>query len=233
MLCCLTAKAAKMKLPTLKKRKIPLYNYSLKEEIANSVTHGIGTGLSVVGLTLLVVLAATYGDVWQVVSFSIFGSTLVILYLASTLYHSFQNPRVKRVFRILDHASIYLLIAGSYTPFLLVSMRGVWGWTMFGVVWGLALLGVAFKVFFIGRYEVLATAAYVLMGWLCVIAFKEMLVKIPPGGMTFLIIGGVVYTAGVIFYAWEKLPYNHAIWHLFVLGGSTCHFFAVMNLLPL
>lgn len=215
------------------KNKIPLYEYSLKEEIANSITHGIGAGLSVAGLTLLVVLAAIYGDVWRIVSFSIFGSTLVILYLASTLYHSFQNPRVKRVLRVLDHASIYLLIAGSYTPFLLVSMRGVWGWTMFGVVWGLALMGVTFKVFFIGRYEVLATAAYVLMGWLCVIAFKEMLVRVPPGGVTFLIIGGVVYTVGVIFYAWHKLPYNHAIWHLFVLGGSICHFFAVINLLPL
>jgi hemolysin III len=219
--------------PKFAKREIPLYEYSLKEEIANSVTHGIGAGLSVAGLTLLVALAALYGDVWRVIGFSIFGSTLVILYLVSTLYHSFQNPRIKRVLRVLDHASIYLLIAGSYTPFLLVSMRGVWGWTMFGVVWGLALLGVTFKVFFIGRYEVLATAAYVLMGWLCVIAFKEMLVKIPPGGMTFLIIGGVVYTVGVIFYAWHKLPYNHAIWHLFVMGGSICHFFAVMNLLPL
>lgn len=220
-------------MPKFARKKIPLYPYSLKEEIANSVTHGIGAGLSVAGLTLLVVLAAIYGDVWRVVSFSIYGSSLVVLYLASTLYHSFQNPRIKRVLRILDHASIYLLIAGSYTPFLLVSMRGVWGWTMFGVVWGLALIGVVFKVFFIGQYEVLATAAYVLMGWLCVIAFKEMLVKVPPGGITFLIIGGVVYTAGVIFYAWEKLPYNHAIWHLFVMGGSICHFFAVMSLLPL
>ena len=215
------------------KKQIPLYEYSRKEEIANSVTHGIGAGLSVAGLTLLVVLAAIYGDIWRVVSFSIFGSTLVILYLASTLYHSFQKPRIKRVLRVLDHASIYLLIAGSYTPFLLVSMRGVWGWTMFGVVWALALLGVAFKVFFIGRYEVWATAAYVLMGWLCVIAFKEMLVKVPPGGVTFLITGGVMYTVGVVFYAWHKLPYNHAIWHLFVMGGSICHFFAVMNLLPL
>lgn len=202
--------------------------YSLREEIANSVTHGIGAALSVAGLTLLVVLAAIYGDVWRVVSFSIYGSSLVVLYLASTLYHSFQNPRVKRVFRILDHASIYLLIAGSYTPFLLVSMRGVWGWALFGVVWGLAVMGVAFKVFFIGRFEVLATAAYVLMGWLAVIAFKEMLVRVPPGGVTLLMAGGITYTAGVIFYAWEKLPFNHAIWHLFVLGGSMFHFFAVL-----
>lgn len=215
------------------KSRVPLYEYSLKEEIASSITHGIGAGLSVAGLTILVVLAAIYGDVWRVVSFSIFGSTLVILYLSSTLYHSFQNPRIKRVLRVLDHAAIYLLIAGSYTPFLLVSMRGIWGWTLFGVVWGMALLGMTFKVFFIGRFEVLATAGYVLMGWLSVLAFKEMLTKVPPGGITFLIVGGVVYTAGVIFYAWEKLPYNHAIWHLFVLGGSICHFFAVMNLLPL
>ncbi len=202
--------------------------YSLAEEIANSVTHGIGAVLSVAGLTLLVVLAAIYGDVWRVVSFSIYGSTLVILYLASTLYHSFQNPRVKHVFRILDHVSIYLLIAGSYTPFLLVSMRGAWGWSLLGAVWGLALLGVAFKVIFIGRYEVLATAAYVLMGWMVVIAFKEMLVRVPPGGIALLIAGGLTYTFGVIFYAWEKLPFNHAIWHLFVLGGSICHFFAVL-----
>lgn len=220
-------------MPSFDRKKIPLYPYSWREEVANSVTHGIGAGLSVAGLTLLVVLAAIYGDVWRVVSFSIYGSSLVILYLASTLYHSFQNPRVKRVLRVLDHASIYILIAGSYTPFLLVSIRGVLGWTLFGVVWGLALLGMIYKLFFIGRHEVLATAAYVLMGWLCVFAFKEMLVKVPPGGLTFLIVGGVVYTAGVIFYAWEKLPYNHAIWHLFVLGGSICHFFAVMSLLPL
>ena len=202
--------------------------YSLGEEIANSVTHGVGAALSVAGLILLVVLSANDGDVWRVVSFSVYGSTLVILYLASTLYHSFQNPRVKRVFRVFDHASIYLLIAGSYTPVLLVSMRGAWGWSLFGVVWGLALLGVAFKVIFIGRYEVLATAAFVLMCWLVVIAFKEMIVRVPPGGIALLIAGGLVYTLGVIFYAWEKLPFNHAIWHLFVLGGSICHFFAVL-----
>ncbi len=203
------------------------------EEIANSVTHGIGVGLSVAGMTILVVLAAIYGDVWRVVSFSIYGSSLVILYLASTLYHSFQNPRLKRIFRILDHAAIYVLIAGTYTPFTLVSLRGPLGWTLFGVVWGMALVGIAFKTVFIGRYEVVATAAYVLMGWLCVIAFKDMLVKVPPGGLTFLFAGGIVYTIGVIFFAWEKLPYNHAIWHLFVLGGSICHFFAIYNLLPL
>jgi hemolysin III len=207
--------------------------YTVGEEIANSVTHGIGAGLSIAGLTLLVVLAAIYGDVWRVVSFSIYGSSLVLLYLASTLYHSIQHPKVKQVLRIFDHSAIYLLIAGTYTPFTLVSMRGPWGWTMFGVVWGLALLGIAFKTVFIGRYEKLATAAYVLMGWLVVVAFKEMMVAIPPGGVAWLMAGGVVYTLGVLFYAWQKLPYNHAIWHLFVLGGSTCHFFAILfHVLP-
>ena len=210
-----------------------IMGYTVGEEIANSITHGIGAALSVAGLTLLVALAAIYGDVWRVVSFSIYGSSLVLLYLASTLYHSIQHPKVKRVLRIFDHSAIYLLIAGTYTPFTLVSMRGPWGWTLFGVVWGLALLGIAFKTVFIGKYEKWATAAYVLMGWLVVIAFKQMLITVPPGGIVWLVIGGVVYTLGVIFYAWEKLPYNHAIWHLFVLGGSVCHFFAILfHVLP-
>ena len=210
-----------------------LMGYTVGEEIANSITHGIGAALSIAGLTLLVSLAAIYGDVWRVVSFSIYGSSLVLLYLCSTLYHSIQHPKAKRILRIFDHSAIYLLIAGSYTPFTLVSMRGPWGWSLFGVVWGLALLGIAFKTVFIGRYEKWATAAYVLMGWLVVIAFKQMLVTVPPGGIIWLVIGGVVYTSGVLFYAWEKLPYNHAVWHLFVLGGSICHFFAVLfHVLP-
>lgn len=207
--------------------------YTAGEEIANSITHGIGAALSIAGLTLLVSLAVIYGDVWRVVSFSIYGTSLVLLYLCSTLYHSIQHPKAKRILRIFDHSAIYLLIAGSYTPFTLVSMRGPWGWTLFGVVWGLALLGIAFKTVFIGKYEKWATAAYVLMGWLVVIAFKQMLVTVPPGGIVWLVIGGVVYTLGVLFYAWEKLPYNHAIWHLFVMGGSACHFFAVLfHVLP-
>ena len=207
--------------------------YTIGEEIANGITHGIGTGLSVAGLTLLVVLAALYGDVWRIVSFSIYGSTLIILYLASTLYHSFQHPRVKRIFRTIDHASIYLLIAGTYTPFLLVSMRGAWGWTLLVVVWGLALLGVGFKVLFTHRFQKLSVLAYILMGWISVIALKEALNTIPTGGLVLMAVGGVVYTVGVIFYAWKKLPYGHAIWHLFVLGGSMCHYLAVLfYLLP-
>jgi hemolysin III len=210
------------------KKTIIQPSYSTKEDFANSVTHGIGTVLSLIGLVLLVILASKSGDVWRVVSFSVYGSSLVILYLSSTLYHGIQKPHIKRLLRVLDHSTIYLLIAGSYTPFLLVSMRGAWGWSLFGVIWGLALLGIMFKVFFIGRFEALATAAYVLMGWLVVIAFKEMTNSVPPGGITLLVVGGVTYTLGVVFYAWKKLPFNHAIWHLFVLGGSACHFFAVL-----
>ena len=202
--------------------------YSLGEEIANAVTHGIGTGLSVAGLTLLVVLAILHGDVSRIVSFSIYGSSLIILYLASTLYHSFQNPPVKQVFRIIDHASIYLLIAGTYTPFLLLCMRGAWRWALLGVVWGLALVGIGFKAFFTNRFRKVSVLAYILMGWLCVIALREMLATIPSGGLILLVVGGVIYTVGIIFYVWKRVPYNHAIWHLFVMGGSICHYLAIL-----
>ncbi len=203
--------------------------YSLREEIVNHITHAIGAVLSLVGLILLVLRAAKYGDVWHVVSFSIYGSSLLILYTISAMYHSKQKLHIKKKFRILDHVSIYLLIAGSYTPFLLVSLRGAWGWSLFGIVWGLALLGIIFKVFFIGRFEVLATIGYVLMGWLVVVAFKEIVLHVPKGGITLLIAGGLTYTLGVVFYAIKKIPYNHAIWHLFVLGGSAFHFFAIYH----
>lgn len=204
------------------------FKFTPAEEVWNGITHGIGAALAIAGLTVLVVLAAVYGDSWRVVSFSIYGSTLVLLYLASTLYHSIQIPKVKRVLQVLDHAAIYLLIAGSYTPFLLVNMRGRLGWTLFGVVWGLALLGIALRTIFIGRFEKLAVAGYVLMGWLMVVGFKELKLAIPPGGVSLIIAGGVTYTVGVIFFAWRKLPYNHAIWHLFVMGGSICHFLATL-----
>ncbi len=206
----------------------PIYN--LREEIAASVTHGVGAGLSVAGLTLLIVLAAIYGDAWQVVAFSIYGTSLFLLYLASTLYHAIQNPRAKRVFRVLDHTAIYLLIAGTYTPFLLVGMRGAMGWTLLVTIWAMALAGIIWKIFFLGRLEILATIFYVLMGWLAIIGIKEMLVSIPTTGLILLVTGGLVYMLGIIFYAWKKIPYNHAIWHLFVLGGSILHFFAITTL---
>lgn len=209
-------------------RSSDTFKFTLKEEVWNGITHGIGTALAIAGLTVLVALAAINGDSWRVVSFSIYGSTLVLLYLASTLYHSIQIPKAKRVLRVLDHAAIYLLIAGSYTPFLLVNMRGRLGWTLFGVVWGLALLGIALRTIFVGRFEKLAVVGYVLMGWLIVVGFKEMQLAIPSGGMALIIAGGITYTVGVLFYAWRKLPYNHAIWHLFVMGGSICHFLAML-----
>ncbi len=202
--------------------------FSMGEEIAHSVTHGIGAALSVAGLTLLVVLAVWNGDIYQIVSFSVYGATLVILYLASTLYHGFQHPRVKRVFKILDHASIYLLIAGTYTPFLLISLRGKIGLTLLAVVWGLAILGVGFKALFIDRFQKLSVLGYILMGWLCVVVIRELWVNIPLGGLIWLAAGGVFYMVGVIFYALQKIPYMHVVWHFFVLGGSLCHYLAVL-----
>lgn len=202
--------------------------YSVAEEIANSITHGIGTGLSIAGTAVLIVFASLNGDIWQVVSFSIYGSSLIILYLASTLYHSFRDPHIKHIFKILDHSSIYLLIAGTYTPFMLVSIRGAWGWTMFGIIWGLAFLGITFKAFFIGRFKKISLVVYIMMGWLVVIAFQPMMNNVPTGGLIWLALGGLSYTAGVIFYGWHSLKYHHAIWHLFVMGGSICHFFSIL-----
>jgi len=202
--------------------------FTTKEEIWNGITHGIGAGLSIAGLTLLVVLAAIYGDSWRVISFAIYGSSLVLLYLASTLYHSIQIPRAKRVLQIMDHAAIYLLIAGSYTPFVLVNMRNRLGLIILGTVWGLAVAGIALRTIFAGRFEKAAVVGYIIMGWLVIIVFKELQAVMPAGGVALIVAGGVTYTAGVLFYAWRKLPYNHAIWHLFVMGGSLCHFFAML-----
>ena len=199
------------------------------EEIANSVSHGIGIGFGITALVLLVIFASVYGNAWHIVSCSVYGTTLVLLYTASTLYHSFRNPRVKHLFRIIDHSSIYLFIAGTYTPFTLVPLRGGWGWSLFGVVWGLALCGVVSKIFFIGRFKILSTLLYVLMGWLIIIASKPMLQLVPTRGIIWLVIGGVAYTVGIAFYALgSKIPYGHAVWHMFVLVGSICHFCAVM-----
>ena len=202
--------------------------YTLTEEIANSVTHGIGAGLSIAALSILVTFAGLFGDAWRVVSFSIYGATLILLYLASTFYHSFQSPRLKGIFRVLDHSAIFLLIAGTYTPFTLVNLRGAWGWTLFGLIWGLAIFGILLEVFFMDRFKALTMVTYVGMGWLVVIAFKPLLSAFPVGGMVWLGVGGLTYTLGVIFYLWERMPFNHAVWHLFVLGGSVCHFFCML-----
>ncbi len=211
--------------------KNPTYNF--REEIAASVSHGVGAGLAAIGLTLLVVLAMRYGDTWQVVAFSIYGTSLFFLYSASTLYHGIQRPRLKRSFRVIDHAGIYLLIAGTYTPFLLVSMRNTMGWTLLVIIWSMALAGIIWKIFFLGRLEILATMFYILMGCLAVVGIRQILVSIPPTGVILLAAGGAVYISGVIFYAWKKIPYNHVIWHFFVLGGSTLHFFAIFTLVEM
>ena len=204
--------------------------YTLGEEIAHSVTHGVGILLSIGGLAVLVAFAALRGDAWHIVGCSIFGATLVLAYTASTVYHAIPGsfPRAKKVLRVLDHAAIYLLIAGTYTPFTLVNLRGPWGWTLFGVVWGMAVLGIVFKATLIGRLRVLSVAFYVVMGWLVLIAARPLGQSVALGGLVLLIAGGVVYTSGVAFYAWTRLPYHHAIWHGFVLAGSTLHFFAVL-----
>ena len=205
--------------------------YTAGEEIANSITHGIGAVLSVAGLTLLVALAALRGDAWDIVSYAIYGGSLVTLYLISTLYHSFRRPRIKQFFRKLDHSAIFVLIAGTYTPYLL-NLRDVWGWTLLAVIWGLALAGIVYKFYLLDRFPVAGTLVYLFMGWLAVPAWRHLATAVPEGGMAWLIAGGVVYTLGVIFYAWQKLPYNHAIWHLFVMGGSACHFVSIFHLVP-
>ena len=197
------------------------------EEIVNSITHGIGALLSVVALVVLIVVAGNHGDALHLVSFSIYGSTLILLYLSSTLYHSFSSPRIKNLFARFDHVSIFLLIAGTYTPILLTSIRGVWGWTLFGIIWGLALVGAVIRSIYLHRFRKLMVAVYLLMGWMFVIAGKQVYLSLPSISLTFLILGGIAYSVGVIFYMWRKLPYSHGIWHLFVLAGSVLHFFAI------
>ena len=202
--------------------------YSLSEEIANSVTHGVGAALAVAALSVLVTYAGLFGDAWRVVGFSIYGASLVLLYLFSTLYHAFQNPKVKAVFRVLDHAAIFLLIAGSYTPLTLVTLRGAWGWTLFGVIWAFAVVGIITTVAFLHAPRWVTAGIYVIMGWLAIVAIKPLVAALPTGGLVLLAAGGLSYTGGVVFYVWERLPFNHAVWHLFVLGGSACHYFCMM-----
>ncbi len=209
-------------------RSQQISEYSCREEIANSITHGIGMLLAISGLAVLVGFASVHGDVWHVTTCSIFGATLILSYAASTLYHSIPYPAAKQVLKVIDHVAIYLLIAGTYTPFTLVSLRGPWGWSLFGTIWGLALLGVILKTTMLGRIAGISTAIYLAMGWIVLVAFKPLLAAVELGGLLLLLLGGLAYSAGVIFYAWKRLPYNHAIWHLFVLAGSLCHYFAIL-----
>lgn len=203
------------------------HRYSLREEIANAVTHGVGIVASVAGGAVLITLAAIHGDAWHVVSASVFVTALVLLYTASTLYHAIPQERAKQRLKVLDHCAIFLLIAGTYTPFTLIGLRGSWGWLLFGVIWTLAVAGIAFKLFFTGRFKRTSTAIYVAMGWLIVLAIGPLVRSVPAATVAWLLAGGVFYTLGTFFYHNHRVPYSHAIWHAFVLSGSVSHFVAV------
>ena len=212
----------------LKKDSYSLKSQTLGEEIANSITHGIGAGLSIAALVILVVLASRRGDAWRIVSFSIYGASLILLYMSSTLYHSFVNPKIKKIFRIIDHSAIYLLIAGTYTPVTLTLMRGAWGWTLFGLAWGMAIGGIIITALLLDKLKSLLVLSYVAMGLLVVIAIKPIMQMVPRGMIIWLFIGGACYLLGIIFYLWKRLPYHHPIWHIFVLGGSISHFLGIL-----
>ena len=198
-------------------------------EIANALTHAVGVALALAGLAVLVVLASLRGHPRQIVSYSIYGVTLVLLYSASTAYHGIRLPQARRLLRTLDHMAIYLLIAGTYTPFALISLRGAWGWSLLGIIWALAALGMVFKLFFVGRFPRATTVFYLAMGWLALIAVRQLFIHLPAMGLALLFSGGLCYTLGVLFFAFDyKWRFNHAIWHLFVIAGSVCHFFAVL-----
>jgi len=206
-----------------------LSSYTRSEEATNVITHAIGFFLGIAALVLMVVRASLHGDAWHIVGASIFGAGLIILYAASTIYHSVRKPRARKVFRVIDHATIYVLIAATYTPFTLVTLNGWLGWTIFGIVWGFALAGIILKLFFTGRFNVLSTLMYILMGWMIIFAAKPLVENLSAGGLKWLIAGGIAYTVGAVFYGIGKLKFNHAIFHLFVLLGSACHFVTVYS----
>ena len=203
-------------------------HYSTAEEIANSVTHGIGVVFSIAGLAVLTSFASVFGSVWHIVSVSIYGASQILMYTASTLYHSIPLPRAKAVLRQFDHAAISLLIAGTYTPFALVNLRGPWGWSLLGVIWGLAIFRIVGQSWLMRRGKSALALPYLIMGWAAIVVIKPMMDTVATGGMLLLLGGGLAYTFGVIFYVWKRLPFNHAIWHLFVMLGSTLHFFAIL-----
>ncbi|MCL9663543.1 hemolysin III family protein [Paenibacillus hunanensis] len=209
------------------------YTYTRREEVANAITHGIGAALSAAALVILIVFASLKGTSWHIVSFTVYGVTMLLLYSCSTLVHSFRDGKVKDLFEIFDHSAIYLFIAGTYTPFMLLAVKGPLGWSIFGTVWGIAILGCAFKAFFAKRFLFMSTLFYLLMGWLIVLAWAPLTAAIATGGIVLLVAGGLMYTLGTVFYVWRGFPFHHAVWHLFVLVGSVLHFFAVLfYLLP-
>ena len=202
--------------------------YSAAEELAHSITHGVGFFLGIAVLVLLVVFSSLRKGAWEVVSCSIYGATFIMLYLGSTLYHSARRPRVRRIFKVIDHSAIYLLIAGTYTPYALVPLNGALGWTIFGAIWGCALFGIFFKACFTGRFKAVSLFSYLFMGWFCIIAVKPLYRELSVAGFVFLAVGGLCYTVGAVFYAWKSLKWSHTVWHLFVLAGSLCHFFSIL-----
>jgi hemolysin III len=202
--------------------------YTPAEELANSITHGIGFFIGISVLVLLVVLSSLRKGPWEIVSCSIYGVTFIMLYLGSTLYHSARHPRTRRIFKVIDHASIYLLIAGTYTPFALAPLRGALGWSIFGAIWGAAAIGIFFKAFFTGRFKAASLLSYLFMGWFCVIAVKPLYQELNTIGFIMLAAGGLCYSIGAVFYAWKSLKWSHTVWHLFVLAGSLCHFFSIL-----
>ena len=201
---------------------------SIREEIANALTHGLAATAALAGGAVLITLASIYGDGWQLASAIVFGVTLLLLYTASTLYHAIQHPVSKGRLKVFDHCAIYLLIAGTYTPFTLIGLRGPWGWGLFAAIWTLALAGVVFKLFFTGRFKRLSTLIYVAMGWMVLVAIKPVMAALDGWTLGWMIAGGLFYTLGTVFYHRESIPYSHAIWHLFCIGGSLCHYVAVM-----
>jgi len=201
---------------------------SRHEEFTNALTHGLGAAAALVAGVVLIVLAAIHGDGWQLAGAIVFSSALLLLYIASTLYHAIQHPRTKRRLQVFDHCAIYVLIAGTYTPFTLIALHGPWGWGLFAAIWTLALAGTVFKVFFTGRFDRLSTLIYLGMGWLVIVAARPMLATMDGWTLGWLLGGGILYSLGTLFYLRESLPYSHTIWHLFVIGGSTCHYVAVL-----
>lgn len=201
---------------------------SLREEFYSALTHGLGATAALAGGAVLITLAALFGDGWQLAGAIVFGISLLLLYLASTLYHAIQHPVAKARLKVFDHCAIYLLIAGTYTPFTLIGLRGPWGWSLFAAIWVLALAGVVFKLFYTGRFKLLSTGIYIAMGWLVVVAIEPLLGALDGWTIGWLFAGGLFYTLGTVFYHRPSLPYSHAIWHLFVVAGSVCHYVAVM-----
>ena len=213
---------------TIGDRSASVTVHAVEEELANTLTHGLGLVLSIAGLVALIALTTLRGDLWHIVGCGVFGGSLVVLYGVSTAYHGARRPRVKRILRTIDHIAIYLLIAGTYTPFTLVNLRGPWGWTLFGLVWGIAVVGTLSKLIVRDHPEWFSLGAYIAMGWMCVIAAKPILEIAPWGLLALLLAGGMAYTLGTIFYAWDRVPYFHAVWHVFVLAGSALHYCAVV-----